>query len=219
MEHTIDRSARFWDKVAAKYAKKPIADQAAYERKLDVTRARLRPTDTLLDIGCGTGSLALELAPLVKEAHAVDVSAEMIKIANRKANDAGVQNVTFYAGTLAQQSTFAPESFDVICVYNLLHLLEDPNAMLRDVFALLRPGGTFISSSACLRESWVPFGLFLPLMQAIGKAPFVKFFRWSELESGIASAGFIDINRMPVTKNKMTAFVVCTKPEAKLSVP
>ena len=70
----------FWDKLAERYAKQPIADLASYERKLDVTKSRLSPTDVILDIGCGTGSLALELAPHVAAVHALDFSGEMIRV-------------------------------------------------------------------------------------------------------------------------------------------
>ena len=80
-EHrTMDASENFWNKIAARYAKKPIANLEAYHAKLDATKARLKPDDVILDVGCGTGSLALELSTCVSEVHAIDLSREMIKI-------------------------------------------------------------------------------------------------------------------------------------------
>ena len=169
--------ARFWDKIAEKYSKKPVADPAAYQRKLDFTKARLKPHHVVLDIGCGTGSLALELAPRVSHVHAVDVSSEMVRIANRKAAAARVSNVTFYKTSIEEEESFGRESFDVICAYNILHLVQDHQDTLGKLFGLLKPGGHFISSTACLRETWVPFGLIIPLMQLVGRAPHVLMLR------------------------------------------
>ena len=89
--------ARFWDAIAEDYARKPLPNPEATARKLDVVRTLLRPTDRLLDLGCGTGTILLELAPHVAEAHGVDLSPGMIAIASRKATAAGVENVTFRA--------------------------------------------------------------------------------------------------------------------------
>jgi len=166
----------FWDKLAERYAKQPIANLASYERKLEVTKARLSPTDVILDIGCGTGSLALELAPHVAEVHALDFSAEMIRIGERKASDQHVTNITFHQTTLEEVDGFRPEQFDGICAYNILHLVGDRTDTLQRVFSLLKPGGFFISSTACLGESLVPYTPLLAVMRWLGKAPPVQTF-------------------------------------------
>lgn len=51
----MTRSTRFWDRIAARYARKPVADEAAYQKKLAVTREYLRPDMEVLELGCGTG--------------------------------------------------------------------------------------------------------------------------------------------------------------------
>lgn len=57
---------KFWDRMANKYARQPIADEAAYQHKLDVTRQHFTPQSKVLEFGCGTGSTALLHAPHVK---------------------------------------------------------------------------------------------------------------------------------------------------------
>ncbi len=69
---------RFWDKRAAKYAQHPVADQAAYEKKLEITRTHFRPDSEVLETGCGTGSTALAHAPYVKHILATDFSLEQV---------------------------------------------------------------------------------------------------------------------------------------------
>lgn len=52
----MERTIRFWDRIAEKYAKQPIANPEAYEEKLRLTRRRLTPDSSVLEFGCGTGS-------------------------------------------------------------------------------------------------------------------------------------------------------------------
>lgn len=212
MEQTLNRRTRFWDDIAEEYAEKPVALPDAYEQKLEITKARLSVSDTVLDIGCGTGSLALELAPAAKHVHSVDVSVEMVRIAKRKVADARVENVTVHRSAVEDALPFEPASFEMVCAYNILHLVDDTAATLRELFSLAKPGAWFISSTACLRETWVPYGLIIPVMRWLGKAPPVHMLGVAQLEAGMRDAGFVDITRHPVSPSKTTAFIVAKKP-------
>lgn len=205
-------NTRFWDDFAERYSRRPVPNAEAYERKLDITKARLRPTDVVLDLGCGTGSLALELAPNVDRVHALDYSSEMIRIARRKAADAGVDNITFHQSTLEGATWFEPGQFDGICAYNVLHLVDDRAATLQRTFELLRPGGFFVSSTAVLGESRVPHGPVLALLRWLGKAPRVHVCSLNTLLNEIREAGFVDVSTRDVGAKKNTAFVVARKP-------
>ena len=61
-DEAIERGAptvsRFWDRLAAGYAKKPVPDEEAYARTLERVRAHLTPNDRVLELGCGTGTSA-----------------------------------------------------------------------------------------------------------------------------------------------------------------
>ena len=205
-------NTQFWDDVAERYSRKPVANVEAYERKLDITKSRLHPTDVLLDIGCGTGSLALELAPRVAQVHALDYSAEMIRIGKRKAADAGVANITFHQSTLEDVTTFQLEQFDGICAYNILHLVDDHVATLQRIFELLKPGGFFISSTVVLGDSWVPYGPVLAAMRWFGKAPVVRLLGRRALLNDVEQTGFVDVSTPDVGAKKDIAFVVARKP-------
>jgi ubiquinone/menaquinone biosynthesis C-methylase UbiE len=74
----------FWDRIAPKYARKPVDDPDAYEEKLALAASLLRPGDRVLEIGCGTGTTALRLAPNVDHYTATDGSGAMIGIADAK---------------------------------------------------------------------------------------------------------------------------------------
>ena len=56
-------SSKFWDRIADRYSRRPVADEAAYQKKLEVTRQYFRPEMQVLEFGCGTGSTAIAHAP------------------------------------------------------------------------------------------------------------------------------------------------------------
>ena len=185
--------ARFWDRIARKYAADPIADMAGYERTLTAVRALLKPGDAAFEFGCGTGATALKLAPSVARYVASDISSEMIAIARERA-EAGAGDVEFVVAA-ADTAPWSPGSFDAALGFNILHLIEARAAVLTGVHRLLKPGGLFISKTPCMKEMNPLIRLAVPVMQAIGKAPHVAFFNARELEQEIAGAGFEIVER------------------------
>lgn len=209
---TLTADERFWDKLADKYSKKPVADPAAFERKKDIARALLRPDSTVLEIGCGTGSLALSLAPSAGHVHAMDVSAEMIRIAKGKQDAAGVRNVTFHHGTLEAGAPVGPGGADVAWAFSILHLVDDRRRTLEILFSLLAPGGTLVSSNACLGDSWVPYGAIIGFMRLLGKAPRVHIYGRREFMAELREVGFVDVKEHDVKGDARVAFILAKKP-------
>lgn len=182
-------SAEFWDRVAPGYSKQPITDTKSYARKLATTQALMRPNMQVLEFGCGTGSTALEHAPHVAEIVATDVSAAMIGIGREKAEQAGIDNVSFRQSGV--EDFEAPDgSYDMVLALNLLHLLPDPTAALANIHRLLKPGGVFISSTVCLADQMWFLRPVIPILQWVGKAPYVSFLKANNVLREIAAAGF-----------------------------
>jgi 2-polyprenyl-3-methyl-5-hydroxy-6-metoxy-1,4-benzoquinol methylase len=190
----MQQAATFWDKAAEKYAKSPIDDIEAYNYTLGRTRSYLTATDRVLEVGCGTGSTALLLAGNADRIVASDISPKMIEIAKEKAHAQGISNVEFVTADLLDDAN-DNGPYDVVLALNVLHLVEDTSAAIRRINSLLRPGGTFISKTVCQSDQGAPLKfrlikIVLPLMQLLGKAPFVKFMEVKELEDLITSHGF-----------------------------
>lgn len=205
--------AAFWNDLAERYAARPVADPTAFDRKIAITQSRMRLSDVVLEVGCGTGSLALRLAPHAAQIHGLDISREMIRIAKRKAARQEVDNVSFHVGPFDETfAEFGPGSVDGICAYSILHLLDDRHAALKRIHTLLKPGGFFISSTVCLGETWVPYGPLLTVMRWLGKAPAVKILKTDTLVEDMRRAGFVDVQRPDVGAKKVIGFVVATKP-------
>lgn len=206
--------ASFWDKVATRYARLPVRNEAAYAETLDRTRAYLKPTDRVLEIGCGTGTTALKLADSVESILATDVSGNMIGIATGKLAGGEAGNVSFRQAEIGAD-TLGGGAFDVVLAFNLLHLIGDTAGAVRRVRDQLKPGGLFISKTVCLSEAGpllrALFRLLIPVMQLFGKAPFVRFLKISELETLIGSEGFEIIETGNYPAKPPSRFIVARK--------
>ena len=199
----------FWDKRAYKYSLRPVADEATYQKKLDITRKYFREDMEVLEIGCGTGSTAIAHAPYVKHVHATDISPRMIEVARDKAKDAGITNVTFDV----QEANLidAPDSsLDVVMAHNLLHLVDDREEVVGNVCRKLKPGGILVTSTACIRDMMLPLRLIVPVGRLLRVFPPVKVFSVADLKASLERAGFeIDYEWLP--KRQAAAFIVCPK--------
>ena len=208
-ELAMGTDAQFWDKIADKYAASPIKNMEAYEQTMERTRSYLSTDQEVLEVGCGTGSTALLLAPNVKHMTATDISKRMIEIGERKALDQHVGNVTFRQAPLPDE-TLAPESFDTILCFNTLHLVTDLPAVLSNLRGALKPGGLFISKTVCLAQQTRLWGIPLYLMRMIGKAPYVKLLTFDALEQAIAAEDF-EIIETGIYPAPFSRFVVARK--------
>lgn len=200
----------FWDRLAKRYARMPVADQAAYETKLEKTRAFLRPESRVLEFGCGTGSTAILHAPHVAQILAIDYSARMLDIAREKAQAAGVTNLDFAQATLAELDSPAG-SWDVVMGMSILHLLPDRAQTLARVHELLKPGGVFISSTVCIGDASWPMRVLAPVFRALPLLPSISSLTLKQLNDELERAGFEIEHCWRPGENK-AAFIVARKP-------
>ncbi len=202
-------SSRFWDRIAKRYSKRPVADEAAYQKKLEVTRSYLRPDMEVLEFGCGTGSTAISHAPYVKHIRAIDVSSKMLEIAQEKADGANIDNVTFEQSTL-EEIDVPDGSLDLVLGLSILHLLENKEETVAQVHRMLKPGGVFVTSTICIADSMKLFKLIAPVGKALGLMPLVQVFTSGELVASVTGAGFEIDHQWQPTKGT-AVFIVAKK--------
>ena len=208
---TQSSTALFWDKVARKYAQSKIGDMEAYQTTMARTRLHLHAEDRVLEMGCGTSSTALLLAPDVAHITASDISGEMIEIGKEKVWDQGISNVTPTQGVIGDPGLDG--EYDAMLAFNLLHLVPDPAGTIARVFDQLPPGGRFISKTPCMAGKRWFLGPLVGLLRLFGKAPdTVRFFKVAELERMITSAGFEIIETGDYPRKMPSHFVVARKP-------
>ena len=114
------------------------AERAAWDRIFGLVLARLSALD-VLDAGCGTGFLSLEIARRGHRVTGIDFAPAMLAEARRKAAEQGAA-VRFEEAD-AEQLPFSPNSFDLVVSRHVLWTLPHPEAAIDEWIRVLRPGG------------------------------------------------------------------------------
>jgi ubiquinone/menaquinone biosynthesis C-methylase UbiE len=133
-----------WDRRAAHFDEDfghsiaTAAERAAWDRVLDLVVPRGRALDAL-DVGCGTGFLALELAARGHRVVGVDLAPAMLDLARRKATTRGL--TVHFQEADAEHLPFPGASFDLVISRHVLWTLPHPEAAIDDWTRALRPGG------------------------------------------------------------------------------
>lgn len=201
-----DRNRRFWNRIAERYAARPLRDVPAYEAMLAATAARLSPGDRVLEIGCGTGGTAIRLAPGVAAWLATDFAEDMVRIARAKP---GAATVSFAVADAAEALDRGP--FDAVCAFNVLHLVEDLPGTLSRIHAGLTPGGQLIARVWCFAELPARVRLLFRILQGLRLFPKVQFLRQVELRQALCNAGFAIVEERSFGTRPQNPFIVARK--------
>jgi SAM-dependent methyltransferase len=136
-----------WDRISQIYLREldrrfaPVIEQV-------IRRADLRPGNSVLDLGTGTGAVALKAAPIVGESGRVtgaDIGTDMLNLARERAADLGSANVDFREGG-AEAIPAEDVSFDAVLASLSLMYVIDRAAAARECARVLRPGGRFVAA-------------------------------------------------------------------------
>jgi SAM-dependent methyltransferase len=198
----------------------------------------LEPGQTVLDLGSGGGIDVLLSAKRVGptgKAYGLDMTDEMLALARENQRKAGATNVEFLKGTI-EAIPLPNNSVDVIISNCVINLSNDKDAVLREAFRVLKPGGRFAVSDVVVRgdvpadirrsmELWV--GCIAGALQEteyiamLGAAGFTgvevepwRVYQVDDARSFLGDAG-LDVDRMaPAVKDKFaSAFIRARKPE------
>ena len=212
----MNKAQEFWDKQAKRFDDSEKQFGQANQELITKTKEYLNANDNVLDFGCATGTKTLRLADGIKHIHGLDFSTEMINAAIKKKNKLNVTNVSFSQGTIFDND-LEKSSFEKIIAFSIIHLLEKSEKAIQRIYELLKPGGLFISETACFKDRMdfktrLEVTAFL-FMKPLGMFPLqLNMFKTTDLEQLIKSQNFNIVNAEKLFYNGMTiSFLVAKK--------
>lgn len=154
----------------------------------------IKPNDRILDIGCGPGSITIDLARYVPEGSITGIDIESsrpaLEAAQKHAEKDGRTNVSFQVGDIAALN-FADESFDIVHVHQVIQHVPDPIRALKEMRRVCRVGG-LIAIREVAEMVWFPdtldefFVLYKKVARWTGGIPFAG----KQLKALAREAGF-----------------------------
>jgi ubiquinone/menaquinone biosynthesis C-methylase UbiE len=154
----------------------------------------------LLDVACGPGVVTAALAPGAASVVAFDATEEMLEKARSRCDKAGLANVTFKCGD-AENLPFPDAQFDGVVTRLAVHHFADPQRAIREMFRVLRRGGTAvvvdIVSSPDPAESNLQNAI-----ERLRDPSHVRMLPTAELDACMTQAGFEDIERTTWDKDR-----------------
>lgn len=124
--------------------------QRSFARQGAFLRPYLKPGSTVLDCGCGPGSMSLDIAELVQPGRVYGLDSSDIQIGQAIAlqEQRGVENAEFRTGS-AYRLPYPDGQFDVVFAHAVLYHLGDPEKALAEFHRVLKPGGLVALRDAC----------------------------------------------------------------------
>ena len=153
----------------------------------------IKPTDSILELGCGTGYFTKEIVLTGAKVTAIDISPELIAIAK---DEIKADNLTFQLAN-AYSLEYEDNSFDSVIGSSVLHHLEIEQA-IREAFRVLKSGGFICFTEPNMMNPQIALQKNIPyLKQKLGDSPDeTAFFRWS-LKKLLRKTGFTGIKIQP----------------------
>jgi len=196
----------FWNRLASK-----PSENLAPESQVIIDKCHeVFPTDcTALDYGCGTGRLTVELGKACSAITGVDPSERSIELAKEWNHTHGYDHVMFQTtppGRLPNNM----QNLDAITTFNVLNYVPDLAQPLMAFHQALRPGGVFVSSTACFGQKASFIRALIFTVSKIGLMPKTHFFTQKGFQNQIEKAGF-HIEKSEFISNIPELFIVARK--------
>lgn len=133
----------FWDKIAGLYDIAELLNGKAYRRLVKTTEELVPMGAVVLDVAAGTGELSFAAAKNAEKVICTDLSMNMLKVAQKKAAKHKVTNVDFDVRDIFDLMD-NDETYDVVMAGNVLHLLDEPEKAIKELWRVTKKGGKLL---------------------------------------------------------------------------
>ncbi|MGH2975995.1 MAG: class I SAM-dependent methyltransferase [Solirubrobacterales bacterium] len=180
---------RLWRPVAGRVLMGLGGPGTEEEHRIALEMLSIAPADRVLDLACGPGNFTRDFAEVADRGLVVgvDASETMLDVAVRDARSANVA----YVRADARELPFLDNSFDAVCCFAALYLIEEPTRALREIARVLAPGGRVALLSSCNRGP-VPTPIANTVVRGISG---VRVFGRDELTRVLADQGLVEIEQ------------------------
>lgn len=195
---------RFWRPLGGRLLMGLTGPGTEEEHRMALAMLSISPGDRVLDVACGPGNFTRDFAQAASEGLVVgiDASAPMLDVA---VNDTDEANVAYLRGD-ACALPFCDGSFDAICCFAALYLIEEPMRALAEIVRVLAPGGHLALLTSCNR-GLLPAGAASSIVRGLSG---VRVFGRDELTRALSDDGLVEIDQQV---SGLAQFISGRKPE------
>ncbi len=180
----------FWDRVAGVYdVFVNVINRETHQKLKKIVSGLIGPEDMVLECACGTGLLSAVIAPKCRQLTATDLSEKMLRRAEK--NCAAFHNISFAKADITALP-YPDGVFDKVVAGNVIHLLDDPLTVLRELDRVCKDGGTLIIPTYMNKDAK---GKTSGFAGAVGKAgaDFKRQFTAESYRQFFLDAGYRDV--------------------------
>ncbi|NNE64856.1 MAG: class I SAM-dependent methyltransferase [Gammaproteobacteria bacterium] len=146
----------------------------------------------------------------VRQVTGIDISGKLLAIAEQRMAERNLHNIEFIQSSVFDER-LRPGSFDLVMAFFVLHFFEDIDVVFERIHELLKPGGIFISETACLGNKNKLAGSLLRFAGHLGVIPEINLLTTQQLEQSLISAGFSIIEKTRFSKRSDAEFTLIAK--------
>jgi ubiquinone/menaquinone biosynthesis C-methylase UbiE len=180
---------RLWRPLGGRLLMGARGPGARGEHRIALEMLALSGVERVLDVGCGPGNFTRTFASEVGDGLVVGLDASRTMLA-RAAQETDAHNVAYVRGD-ASALPFRDASFDAVCCFAALYLIEQPMRAVSEIVRVLAPGGRVALLSSCNRGP-VPASITSPLVKRLTG---VRMFGRNELTNALRDAGLGSVER------------------------
>jgi ubiquinone/menaquinone biosynthesis C-methylase UbiE len=194
---------RLWRPIGGRLLMGAMGPDMRDEHRIALRMLSLRAGERVLDVGCGPGNFTRIFAGAVDDGLVVGLDASRTMLA-RAVHETHAENVIYVRGD-ASTLPFRDASFDAICCFAALYLIERPMRAVDEIARVLSPGGRVALLSSCNRGP-LPTAVISPFVKDLTG---VRIFSREELTRALATRGLANVQQRV---SGLAQFVAARKP-------